>query len=402
MFPSRRLLVEGGEPVPLGGRAFDILSALVRGAGGVVSKEDLLARAWPDVIVQEGSLRVQIASLRKLLGDGKDGRRFIINNAGRGYSFAAPVSVQLQGGRRDAGELPGTDGNELPTVLVRIFGRETFIEHLTAELPDRRLITIVGPGGIGKTTVALTASAALRRNRKDGAWFVDLSSIVDPALVPGVVASSLGLPVISSDPVPAIIAFLRDKQLLLLLDNCEQVIEAAATLSEAILSRAPQVQILATSREPLGAKGERVHPLGPLDVPPEGSALTAADAMSFSAVQLFVDRTNAALGSYELRDEDVQAVGEICRRLDGMALAIELATARVGTFGIRGVATELDDRFRLLSTGLRTAPPRHRTLNAVFDWSYQLLSPASQLVFRRLSVSVIPAPPFALWPDRRV
>ncbi|MEG3086904.1 ATP-binding protein [Sphingomonas sp. PB4P5] len=386
MFPARRLLLVGDEPVLLGGRAFDILVTLVRAAGSVVSKEDLLARAWPGVFVQDGSLRVQIAGLRKLLRDGQDGRRLILNNAGRGYSFAAPVSLQVQSGKQISGGSQHAPVYELPIVLTKVFGRETSIDHLTAALPAHRFVTIVGPGGIGKTTVALMAAAAVQGACRAGAIFVDFAPINDPALVPSALASALGLPVKSGNPVPDLVAALRDKQLLVLMDNCEHVIEAAAALAEEILSRASQIQILATSREPLRAKGERVHRLGTLESPPANSNLTAEEAMVFPAVQLFVERTNAALGGFQLRDADASEVGEICRRLDGIALAIELATAQVGTLGISGVAAALHDRFALLNKGLRTATPRHRTLSAAFDWSYDMLSPETQGAFRRLSV----------------
>lgn len=385
LVPARRLLFEGEKALSLGGRAYELLAALVANAGSVLSKEDLLARAWPDVFVQDGSLRVQIASLRKILRDGVDGRRYIVNDAGRGYCFVAPVRSE-RSVDRTAGVRDPCPTDNLPTAITRVVGRQVPVERLTAELLQHRFVTIAGPGGIGKTTVALMVAAAMRRSCPDGAWFVDLASIGSPVFVASVVASTLGLAVKSNDPVPDLIAFLRSKQLLIVLDNCEHVIEAAAVLAETILSRASKIRILATSRLPLKAKGERVHLLGPLDVPPKDADLTADSAMRFSAVQLFVDRAEAAIEFFELRDRDVLAVGEICRRLDGMALAIELATARVGTLGVAGVAAELNNRFELLSEGLRTAPPRHRTLLAVFDWSYQLLPAREQHVFRCLSV----------------
>ena len=386
IFPSRRLLLEGGNRLAIGSRAFDILTALVRAAGSVVTKQELVTQAWPGVFVQDGSLRVQINGLRKLLRDGMDDRRFIVNDAGRGYSLAAPVAVRVESNSKIIGRPPCFLPDNLPNIVTQVFGRDASIQTLAVEMPKHRFITIVGPGGIGKTTLAVLAASTMRNAYGDGALFVDLAPINDPDLVPSVLASALGLAVKSEDPVPDLIGFLRDKHLLVVLDNCEHVIGAAATLVDVILSRTAQVQILATSREPLCARGERVHHLDPLETPAENQILGAEDAMRFSAVQLFVDRTDAALGGFKLCDADVSTVVGVCRRLDGMALAIELATARVGTLGVSGIAAGLENRFQLLSKGLRTAPQRHRTLYAVFDWSYQLLKPAEQRVFRRLSV----------------
>ncbi|MEG3086924.1 ATP-binding protein [Sphingomonas sp. PB4P5] len=273
----------------------------------------------------------------------------------------------------------------LTASVARIFGRQSSMDAIEAGLPHRRMITVVGPGGIGKTTLAVAAARRMQPNYEHGIWLIDLAPISDSALVPSAVASVFGLAVVSSDPTPDLISLLREKQLVLLLDNCEHLLDSVAVLASTILAEAPHVQVLATSREPLRVAGEFLYRLGPLDVPPDQPGLSAEAAMGFSAVQLFVDRTQALLDDFVLSDDDVQAVGEICRRLDGIALAIELATARVSMLGVRGVAAQLDDRFQLLTKGLRTATPRHRTLHAVFDWSYRLLPQASQRVFRRLS-----------------
>ena len=386
LFTSKRLLVEEGQRVILGSRAFDVLTALVGRAGTVVSNEELFAYAWPGVFVENGALRVHIAALRRTLGDGRGGRRFIVNTPGRGYSFVASVSQLPMDAAALPFEVPVAHSDNLPALLTRMFGRERAVAALVSRLPLRRFITIVGPGGVGKTTVALAAAHALRPSYRDGIRFLDLAPIADPALVPSALASALGQPVSSGDPIPALVAVLRRKAMLLLLDNCEHVVEVAATLAEEICKGAPDVHILATSREALRARGEHVQRLPPLETPPASSEPTAKQALAFPAVQLFADRAAAALDSFVLSDANAPVIAEICWQLDGIALAIELAAGRVETFGVRGVAARLDDRFRLLTHGHRTAMPHHQTLNATFDWSFQVLADPTRAVLRRLSV----------------
>jgi predicted ATPase/DNA-binding winged helix-turn-helix (wHTH) protein len=385
LFPARKLLLEAGKPVGLGGRAFDILNVLAEGSGRVIGKDELIARVWPGVFVEEGNLRVHIAALRRILGDGQGGRRYIVTTPGRGYSLIEPVSHL--GGRllssQDVAKEPSADN--LPGLVTKMVGRDVAVEALVTQLPKRRFITIIGPGGIGKTTVALAAAAAARSSYRDGVRLVDLAPIADPALVPSVLASVLGLPVSSDNPIPNLIALLKDKQMLLVLDNCEHVVDVAATLAEQIFRGAPHVHILATSREALRVRGERTQHLPPLESPPASVGLTAVEAMAFPAVQLFVECASATLDSFDLSDADAPVVAEICRRLDGIALAIELAAGRVDTFGARGVADRLDDRFRLLTRGHRTALPHHQTLRAMFDWSYGVLSAPAKTVLGRLA-----------------
>jgi len=386
LLTAKRLLLENGQRVALGGRALDILIALVSRAGKVISNEELLAQAWAGIVVEPGTLRVHILSLRRALGDGNGGRRFIVNSHGRGYSFVAPVSELIV-----EPEAPPADStidrvDNLPRLVTPVFGRVAAIDTLTDLLLQRRFITIVGPAGIGKTTVALTLASHLHSNYSAGVRFLDLAPISDPRLVPSALAALLGQAVTSNDPIPSLVAVLRPKALLLVIDNCEHVIEIAARLAEEICKGAPGVHILATSREPLRARGEHVHRLKALEAPSASSVLTAADALAFPAVQLFADRATAALDSFTLSDANAPVVAEICRRLDGIALAIELAAGRVDTFGVHGVAARLDDRFQLLAQGHRTAPPRHHTLDAAFDWSFQLLTESTRLVFQRLSI----------------
>jgi predicted ATPase len=221
---------------------------------------------------------------------------------------------------------------------------------------------------------------------KDGRTFADLSPLTDPLLLPSSLASLLGIAISSDNPIPHLLNFLTDKQVLIVFDSCEQILEAVAALAEELLKGAPGLHILTTSREPLRAAGEIVRRLPPLDIPPPADVLTAVEAVAFSAVQLFVERAGSGSEAFELTDADALHVSEICRRLDGNALAIELAAGRVEAFGVAGVASRLVDRFNLLKGGRRTALPRHQALRATLDWSYDLLSNDERAVLRRLSV----------------
>jgi predicted ATPase/DNA-binding winged helix-turn-helix (wHTH) protein len=394
LFPGRQLLLDGEKPLRIGARALDILKVLVEQPGTVISKEELASRVWPNIFVEEGNLRVHMAALRRALGDGQAGNRYVLTVPGRGYCFVAPVS---QEDTPETAEARPTAVQEpthnLPVSLKRMVGRSAVVATLVAELPEKRFITIVGSGGIGKTTVALAAADELSASYQDGARFVDLAPIADPSLVASALASVLGVAIRSESPLPGLVAFLRDKQMLLVLDSCERAIEAVASLAEEMHNRAPGVHILATSREPLLAQGEWVQRLQPLEVPPASPHLTADEAMACSAVQLFVERATASADDFRLTDADAPVVADICRRLDGIALAIELAAGRVDAFGLRDLAARLDDRFRLLTRGRRTALPRHQTLGATLDWSYELLPEAERVVLRRLAVF---AGPFSL------
>lgn len=382
LVPARKLLLEADRPCKLGSRALDLLTVLAGRAGEVVTREELIAQVWPGTFVEDNNLRVQMAALRRVLGDGRDGRNYIRNIAGQGYRFVA--DVRRHGTATDAVP-PGAAAARHS--LTRIVGRDTALAALAADMRAHRLVTVCGPGGIGKTTVATALADGLVPGLADQACLVELASLADPALVASAVASSLGLPVLSQDPLPALVAWLRDRRLLLVLDNCEHVIDATALLVEAVLAGAPGIRVLATSREPLRARGEWVMRLPALDVPPAGIALTAAAAMAFPAVQLFVDRAAAAgLGSFALTDADAPLAAEICRRLDGMPLALELAAARVDGLGLARIASGLDDRLRLLTRGRRTALGRHQTLRAALDWSYDILSERDQVVFERLAL----------------
>jgi predicted ATPase/DNA-binding winged helix-turn-helix (wHTH) protein len=384
---GERRLRRDEAPIQLGSRALDILMTLIEHAGEIVSNKDLVASTWPDVTVDGGVLRVHIASLRKALGDGSGDARYVINVPGRGYSFVAPFSRSGGVEALSANDAPSYHARTLPARLKRIVGREETCRVISKQLKTHRFVNIVGPGGMGKTTVAISVAHAAIPDFDGAVTFVDLGSIFDPHLVANTVASTLGLGIQGSDPTASLIASLASRKLLLVLDNCEHLIETVAPLAERIFSET-EVYILATSRETLRAEGEHVYRLEPLESPSENAGLTAADAMTFPAVQLFVERAAARGSPITLSDDDAPVVGAICQNLDGLALAIELAAGRVVAHGFRGTATLLDNRFKLEWQGRRTALPRHQTLTSMFDWSYCLLSEAERLVLRRLSIFV--------------
>jgi predicted ATPase/DNA-binding winged helix-turn-helix (wHTH) protein len=385
---SERLLTKDGVPVELSARAFDILMTLLSRPAAVISKSDLMAQAWPGITVEEGSLRFHIANLRKALGDGKDSARYISTSAGRGYCFVAPVS--RSGEQSQPPKTPGSGFRHanLPGRLTGMIGREDDLQRLSARLDAERFVTIVGSGGVGKTTLAIAIGHQLTDAFAGAVLFVDLGMLSDPDLVATVVASMLGLSVQSDDATPSLNAHLRDKRILLILDTCEHLIEAVAALASTIFAAAPHVHILATSRETLQVEGEHVYRLEPLACPPDGAALTAAVARTFPATQLFLARALASGAQLDFSDAEAAIVVSICRKLDGVALAIELAARRVEAYGVHQTAALLDQRLTLLSGGPRSAPPRQRTLQATLDWSYGLLSEMERSVLRRLAVFV--------------
>ncbi|WP_167392240.1 ATP-binding protein [Mesorhizobium sophorae] len=386
---AERLLVKDGTPVAIGGRALDVLIALTDRAGEIVSGRELIDLVWPGVFVEEANLRVHIAAIRRVLADGKDGSRYIVNVPGRGYTFVAPVRRSNADGTdlivAPAGPvLPPS----LPAPLQLLVGRNETVATLSSLLLSRRFVSVVGPGGMGKTTVAVAVGHALRRELGDDAvCFVDLGSLTAPADVPAAVASALGCFVQGPDPEPYISAFLADKRTLVVLDNCEHVIETAAPLCERLFRAAPSLHLLTTSRESLRVEGEYVHLLMPLDSPPDDTP-SAVQALASPAVQLFMERAGSSGHRAELSDTEAPIVANICRRLDGIALAIELVASRVGTNGIQGTADLLDSGAGLFLQGRRCASPRHQTLQAMLDWSFRLLSADEQRTLCRLSVFV--------------
>lgn len=388
LLPKSRLLEKNGAPLHLGGRALDILIFLAERAGEVVDKRELVKRIWADVNVDEGSLRFHITSLRKALGDGGEGSRYVVNVPGRGYCFTAPLHRAAPAENRPAATVSSL--RSIPAPLAKMIGRDDAVEKIATELSLHRFVTIVGPGGIGKTSVALAVAHGQLAEFEGQVCFVDFGALTEPPLVPGTIAAALGLTVNSDDPIPGLLMSLRNRRTLLVLDSCEHIIDALAPLAERLVREAPELHVLATSRESFRTEGERVYRLFPLDCPPQRDGLSMAEILAYPASQLFVERIAESLSEFELSEEDAPLVADICRRLDGIALAIELAAGRVNAYGIAGTASLLDSRFSLLWRGRRTAIPRHQTLSAALSWSYDLLPQAESATLRGLSVFVGP------------
>jgi predicted ATPase/DNA-binding winged helix-turn-helix (wHTH) protein len=380
---GERLLRRNGVMLSLGSRALDILVYLADRPGEVIAKHELIDNVWSDVTVDEGSLRVHVAAIRKALGDGQFGHRYIANVKGRGYSFVGSV-VPSVGGREGSNDKSRRrDGLSARSPMM--IGRETVVGEVADKLRGERFVTLLGPGGIGKTTIALAVGRAVAEEFDGKVHFVDLESLTDPRHVAGAVAASLGVALKSKDPGLELIDLVRSRKLLIILDSCEHVIEAVASLAEQLYRQTEQNHVLTTSREPLKVEGEHCYRVLPLDYPPDGSELTANTVLRYSAAQLFVQCVAAGAGSFALTDEKASFVAKMCRRLDGIPLAIELAAGQVAALGIENTAARLVSRLELLRLSHRTTVPRHRTLKATFDWSHDLLSDAQSIVFRRIA-----------------
>jgi predicted ATPase/DNA-binding winged helix-turn-helix (wHTH) protein len=410
LFTRQRELRLGDAVIPLGSRAFDVLLILVEARGELVTKEELLARVWPGAVVEEGNIQVQVSALRKALGED---RHFILTVPLRGYRFTAEVSaLDGEGGALAASAPEPQPARSIPTNLPApvsdFIGRETELRELGELLRHNRLVSLVGTGGIGKTRLGLEAARAALEEFPDGVWLAELAPLTDPDLVASAINTALGLQSGTGRwTFERLVAALRGRRLLLVLDNCEHVIGAAAREAETLLRAVPGARILATSQEPLGLDGECTYRLSPLEFPAEENAEPAA-ALRHDAVRLFVARARAADPHFNLSERNAATVAMICRRLDGIPLAIELAAARAAALGIEGLARRLDLRFHVLTGGRRTALPRHQTLRATLDWSHRLLAEPDRIVLRRLAVfagsfsleaaaSVVADPALAEW-----
>jgi len=382
---SERMLLDGDRPVRVGGRAMDILLTLVEQPGHTFSHDELMSRVWPDTFVEDVNVRAHISALRRALGDAPGGQSYLVTIPGRGYRFvgslsnetAAPVVVAAP---------PRAQPSAWPVHLGRAHGRNEIIARIQAQLPQQRLISIVGPGGIGKTTVASTVADAVGGAYPDGIQWVDLATLDRDDTVPAATAFALGLDNFATDPTSGIVTTLRDRRMLLILDCCERVVRGAARIADSVLRGAPHVHMLATSRERLRTAGEYVVRLPPLGAPVATGELTVEQAMEYPAVQLFVERATAVLDSFNLTEDNLPTVMRICSRLEGIALAIELAAGSLPAFGLEQLAHLLEGRLRLTASGRRTAQPRHQTMQATLDWSYGTLPESERLVLQHMSV----------------
>lgn len=393
LLPAERLLRQDGSILFVGSRAFDLLLALVSRAGQLVGKEELLETVWPGLTVEENNLVVQVHALRRVLRDSRD-NRYIQTVVGHGYRFVATVAIE----RVDRNAVwpkelpsPGPRSSSQPTNLVRpatpLIGREQDSARIENALKQHQLVVIIGAGGVGKSRVALQIGDNLAGHYPDGVWLVELAETAASRSIEDAIAAVFG---VTADPsrsaIDAIVQYLRHQRLLLILDNCEHVVAAAARLTHAIMQQCPGISILATSRERLAVPGEIGIQLPPLPFPHHSVGMTAAQALGFASIQLFVQRTAALIDWFVLSDDDAPAAAEICRKLDGIALAIELAVPRLRVLSLKELAARLDERFGLLTGGARTALPQHQTLRALIDWSYDLLDDEEQALLRRLSI----------------
>lgn len=374
VFLDRREIRSNGKLLRIGSRAFEILELLIRANGALVSKDEIMQRVWPHTVVEENNLQVHIAALRKALADD---RNLIVTVPGRGY--------RLVGGRADVAPPVRAVTSRLTAAPTALVGREQTVAEVLAALDTARVVTLVGAGGIGKTRLALEAAMRAEARFPDGAAFVSLATVAAPQFVPDALAAAFGIAQpAGSLTLEAVLASVANRRMLLVLDNCEHLLDAAARIASALTESDAGLRVLATSREALRIQGERLCPIPPLEVPREGA--DDAETLGASAVQLFSARVQAADPRFPLDERSVSLMASVCRRLDGLPLAIELAAARAAVLGIDVLAAHLDDHFRLLTGGFRTALPRHQTLQAMYDWSYRLLGDAERLLLRWLGV----------------
>jgi len=376
---ERQLLVEG-RPAAVGARAFDVLLALIDNRDRVVTKDELLDKVWPGLVVEENNLQVQVSTLRKILG-----AQAVATIPGRGYRF----TLVPEGGAAEAPSCPVPRRNNLPAPLNTFVGRGKEMAEIRQLLKTARLLTLTSTGGTGKTRLSLQVAGELLDEFPDGVWLVELAPVRDPARVAQVSAFVLG---VKEEPgragIDTLAEHVRDRKLLLVLDNCEHLLQACAEVSKRLLQAGAGVKILASSRERLTITGETVYPIAALALPEPSAAVPLEELARVDAVQLFLNRAAAAVPSFRLTEANAAAVIEICRRVDGIPLAIELAAARVHALDPAELSRRLGQSFALLAGGDVTALPRQQTLRASIDWSHELLTEEERAVFRRLSVFV--------------
>jgi predicted ATPase/DNA-binding winged helix-turn-helix (wHTH) protein len=367
-----------GQPKYLGARAFEILELLVKAAGRLVSKDEIMRTVWPNTVVVENNIQVHVSTLRKLFG-GKHG--WIRTEAGRGYRFAPPS---------DVAERPSGDDGRPTTARVGasprkcpLIGRENEVAELHALLEHEAFVTLVGPGGVGKTHLALEVAAAWSASRGIELHRIDLAGWPRGTALESAVIEALDRPGVH-DAAPAdVVRAIGERRTVLVLDNAELHVDALATLCEAIVGSNPRTTLIVTSREPVRVAGEHVYRVAPLAVPAQGAS--EADIVACGAVQMFLARARAMGTDIAADSHTLDAVATVCSRLSGLPLALELGAARVASLGVQGLAGDLDKSLLSLSGGLRTAHPRQQTLRATVEWSYRLLDTAERTVLCRLA-----------------
>jgi predicted ATPase/DNA-binding winged helix-turn-helix (wHTH) protein len=382
--PETRVLTHGGAPVALGARGAAVLHALVASPNEFVAKGSIIDAAWPGVVVEEGNLAVQISAIRRVLARVPGGEQWIETLPRRGYRFVGPVTEVRDRPRETE---PLRPRSNLPEPLTSFVGRERELIEIKRLLPGKRLVTLVGVGGIGKTRLALQLAAEVRDAYRDGAWLVELGAITDASLVPTNVAQALGLQERTGTPLTqTLCSHLKSRQLLLLLDNCEHLLDSCAKLTDAILRGTAETTIVATSREPLQVAGEQTYSVSSLSLP--DLAASAEAIGSSEAVQLFVERAKRQQPDFALTAVRAPVVAQLCIHLDGIPLALELAAVRVRSLSVEQINARLGDRFKVLTAGSRAALPRQQTLRATLDWSFDLLAEDERAVLRRLAIFV--------------
>ncbi|MFJ3487900.1 ATP-binding protein [Pseudomonas sp. NPDC090202] len=386
LYPGTRRLEKNGQPFALGNRALDLLISLAEHAGEVVDKRTLIARTWRDGAVDDSNLRVNIASLRKALGNAVDGGHYVSNIPGRGYCFVARVSRRRVA--PTAGEGAATAAGPvqcgLPPMPVRLSGREQVVASLGASLNQRRLLSIVGPGGSGKSCVAVAVGHEAFWTFERRVHYLDLTVVAgEGARLPRTLCRLLDLAEPKGDPCVALAGYFAGHRSLLILDNCEHLADAVAALSEQLIGACPELHLLLTSREALRSEGEWVYPLPPLACSP--GHVDTEQALAYPALRLFVEQAQSTGSDLVLDDASVALIGDICRRLEGLPLAINIAARRVGTLGLQRLAELLGDVASLDWQGRRTAPARQRSLRASLDWSHGLIAEDARRVFVQLA-----------------
>ena len=375
--PDQRRLLKDGIAISLRSRTFDLLAALVDRAGQLVTKDELLSRVWPKVVVEEAALHVQVSALRKVLGS-----EAITTVSGRGYQFTLPVTKD----DAEATRAPKPKHN-LPYLLTSFVGREQEIAQLEELVTANRLVTLTGAGGVGKTRLAIEVASRSTAAFPDGAWLVELAALSDPLLVPHALARVLALTEQPGKSIQETVSgWLASKSVLLVLDNAEHLIEGCVQLVDEILRRGPDVSILVTSRERLGMAGELNYRVPSLTVPSPGGNVAPDALLAYEGVRLFIDRARLLRPHFSVTPENAEPIASICRRLDGIPLALELAVPRLRLMSVEELSQRLDHRLALLTGGSRAVPNRHRTLSSTIDWSYDLLREPEKLLLQRLSV----------------